>query len=49
MQPLLAQIEQGKIDTASIITHRVPLAEAPQAYDVFCNKEDECIKVVMRP
>jgi threonine dehydrogenase-like Zn-dependent dehydrogenase len=49
MQPLLAQIEQGKIDAASIITHRVPLAEAPQAYDVFCNKEDECIKVVMRP
>jgi threonine dehydrogenase-like Zn-dependent dehydrogenase len=49
MQPLLEQIEQGKIDTASIITHRIPLAEAPQAYDVFCNKEDECIKVVMRP
>jgi threonine dehydrogenase-like Zn-dependent dehydrogenase len=49
MQPLLEQIEQGKIDTASIITHRIPLAEAPQAYDVFCNKEDECIKVVMKP
>jgi threonine dehydrogenase-like Zn-dependent dehydrogenase len=49
MQPLLEQIEQGKIDTASIITHRIPLADAPQAYDVFCNKEDECIKVVMRP
>jgi threonine dehydrogenase-like Zn-dependent dehydrogenase len=49
MQPLLEQIEQGRIDTASIITHRIPLAQAPQAYDVFCNKEDECIKVVMKP
>ncbi|WP_306208326.1 zinc-dependent alcohol dehydrogenase [Actinoplanes sp. RD1] len=32
-----------------LVTHRVPLEEAPQAYDMFKNKEDGCIKVVLKP
>ncbi|HEU4604211.1 MAG TPA: zinc-dependent alcohol dehydrogenase [Steroidobacteraceae bacterium] len=49
MRPLLERIDSGEIDPSFIITHRLRLDEAPMAYEVFRNKEDECIKVVMRP
>ncbi|HEX8550284.1 MAG TPA: zinc-dependent alcohol dehydrogenase [Abditibacteriaceae bacterium] len=49
MQPLLEMIEQGKIDPSFVITHRLPLASAPDAYEVFKWKKDNCIKVVMKP
>lgn len=49
MQPLLERIQNGEIDPAGIITHRLPLDDAPQAYDMFKNKQDECIKVVLKP
>ncbi|MFF5083544.1 zinc-dependent alcohol dehydrogenase [Actinoplanes sp. NPDC000266] len=32
-----------------LVTHRLPLEEAPHAYDIFKNKEDGCIKVVLKP
>jgi threonine dehydrogenase-like Zn-dependent dehydrogenase len=37
------------IDPSFVITHRLPLDEAPKAYEVFAEKKDNCIKVVMRP
>ena len=46
---LLRLIEEGKIDPQFVITHRLPLSEAPQAYETFKNKEDGCIKVVLKP
>jgi threonine dehydrogenase-like Zn-dependent dehydrogenase len=49
MKPLLHMIESGKIDPSFVITHRVPLGEAPDAYKTFRDHEDECIKVVLRP
>jgi threonine dehydrogenase-like Zn-dependent dehydrogenase len=49
MRPLLDRIESGEIDPSFIITHRLRLEEAPMAYEVFRNKEENCIKVVMRP
>jgi threonine dehydrogenase-like Zn-dependent dehydrogenase len=49
MRPLLERIDSGEIDPSFIITHRLRLDEAPMAYEVFRNKEDNCIKVVMRP
>ena len=49
MGPLLKEIREGRIDPASIISHRVQLDEAPQAYQMFQAKEDRCTKVVMRP
>jgi threonine dehydrogenase-like Zn-dependent dehydrogenase len=49
LAPLLARIEKGDIDPSFVITHRVPLAEAPQAYKIFRDKEDGCIKVFMIP
>ncbi len=49
LRPLLGLIEDGKIDPSFVITHRVPLTEAPDAYEMFCEKKDGCIKVVLDP
>src|SRR5438067_3326516 len=48
-RPLLERIERGDIDPSFLITHRVPLEDAPEMYKLFRDKGDECIKVVMRP
>jgi len=47
MKPLLKRIENGEIDPAMVITHRMPLADAAKGYDIFLNKEDNCEKVVL--
>jgi len=49
MKPLLERIARGEIDPSFIITHRLPLEQAPAAYRMFRDKQDECIKVVLRP
>jgi threonine dehydrogenase-like Zn-dependent dehydrogenase len=48
-KPLLNRIERGEIDPSFVITHRVPLEQAPDAYEVFKKKQDDCIKVVLSP
>ncbi len=49
MRPLLERIQRGEIDPSFIITHRVTLDDAPDMYRMFRDKQDDCIKVVMRP
>ncbi|MEC4723220.1 zinc-dependent alcohol dehydrogenase [Noviherbaspirillum sp. CPCC 100848] len=49
MRPLLERIQKGEIDPSVVITHRMSLNDAPHGYDIFCNKQDECIKIVMKP
>jgi len=49
MKPLLARIEQGQIDPSFVITHRLPLEQAPRGYDMFLHKQDDCMKVVLTP
>jgi threonine dehydrogenase-like Zn-dependent dehydrogenase len=49
MKPLLALVEEGKIDPSFVITHRVPLTRAPEMYQTFVEKRDGCIKVVLDP
>ncbi len=49
LQPLLEKIQEGAFTPEAIITHRLPLADAPQAYKTFRDKEDGCIKVVLTP
>ncbi|MFL6135781.1 MAG: zinc-dependent alcohol dehydrogenase [Nocardioidaceae bacterium] len=46
-QPLLRRIENGEIDPSFVISHRLPLDEAPQAYETFKQKQDDCVKVVL--
>jgi threonine dehydrogenase-like Zn-dependent dehydrogenase len=49
MRPLLERIQKGDIDPSFIITHRRSLDDAPEMYDTFLHKEDECVKVVLTP
>jgi threonine dehydrogenase-like Zn-dependent dehydrogenase len=48
-RPLLERIVRGDIDPSFIITHRVRLQDAPEMYQTFRDKQDDCVKVVMRP
>jgi len=49
MRPLLERIERREIDPTRVITHRLPLAEAPHGYDIFKHKKERCEKVVLTP
>jgi S-(hydroxymethyl)glutathione dehydrogenase / alcohol dehydrogenase len=46
---LFSLVRDGKVVLNDIITHRLPLSEATHAYDIFKNKKDECVKVVLKP
>ena len=48
-EPLLKRIQNGEIDPSFVITHRLSLDEAPDAYKTFRDKQDQCIKVVLDP
>jgi threonine dehydrogenase-like Zn-dependent dehydrogenase len=45
---LLAHIERGDIDPSFVITHRMPLHDAPRGFEMFLNKQDNCEKVVLK-
>ena len=47
MRPLLERVQNGEIDPSFVITHRLKLDQAPQGYDMFMNKQDNCEKVVL--
>jgi threonine dehydrogenase-like Zn-dependent dehydrogenase len=49
MRPLLQMIENGDIDPSFVVTHRMSLDDAPHAYEIFKHKQDNCIKVVLKP
>lgn len=49
MQPLLERVQKGEIDPGFVVTHRLPLEQGPSAYEIFRDKEDECIKVILTP
>jgi threonine dehydrogenase-like Zn-dependent dehydrogenase len=46
---LLSRIEEGQIDPSFVITHTVSLEDGPEMYRVFRDKQDNCIKVVLKP
>ena len=48
-EPLLQKIVDGQIDPSFVITHTVPLERGPEMYKTFRDKEDGCIKVVLKP
>ncbi|KYG31915.1 zinc-dependent alcohol dehydrogenase [Alkalihalobacillus trypoxylicola] len=49
MPYLYEQITKGSLDPTQIITHSLPLEEASHGYHIFNNKEDDCIKVILKP
>lgn len=46
---LLRRIEEGQIDPSFVVTHTVGLDQGPEMYKVFRDKQDSCIKVVLKP
>lgn len=46
---LLHRIEEGEIDPSFVITHTAPLEQGPEMYQVFRDKRDSCVKVVLKP
>ena len=49
IDPILKMIEKGMIDPTDIITHKISLAEGDHGYEMFRKKQDDCIKVVLKP
>jgi len=49
MQPLLERIQKGDIDPSFVISHVLPIDQAPGAYRTFREKQDRCTKVVLKP
>jgi len=49
LRPLLDHIEKGAIDPSFIVTHRMSLDDASNGYETFKHKQDECVKVVLKP
>jgi threonine dehydrogenase-like Zn-dependent dehydrogenase len=46
---LLEKIQTGQIDPSLVVTHNVSLEEGPKMYKTFRDKQDGCIKVVLKP
>jgi len=49
LQPLYQRIRDGDIDPSFVVTHRLELGKAPDGYETFKHKQDECVKVVLKP
>ena len=49
IKPLYERIKNGEIDPSFVVTHRLELGQAPDAYETFKHKLDECVKVVLTP
>jgi len=49
LQPLMNRIVEGEIDPSFIITHTAKLDDAPQMYEIFKHRQDNCVKVVLKP
>jgi threonine dehydrogenase-like Zn-dependent dehydrogenase len=49
LQPLVERIQKKEIDPRFVITHQLPLDQAPYAYEIFQKKQDGCVKVVLKP
>jgi threonine dehydrogenase-like Zn-dependent dehydrogenase len=49
LRPLLDRVVAGEIDPSFVVTHRLGLDQAPEGYETFKHKRDECVKVVLKP
>lgn len=46
---LLDYVTSGQVDPSRVFTHHLPLEEASRAYEMFKHKQDQCIKVLLKP
>ncbi|HYH51028.1 MAG TPA: glutathione-dependent formaldehyde dehydrogenase, partial [Acidimicrobiia bacterium] len=48
-QRLYEHVRDGDIDPSFVVTHRIGLDQASDGYETFKHKQDECVKVVLKP
>ena len=48
MKPLLERIEKGEIDPSFVISHHMNLDDTARGYDMFCNQQDEVMKIILK-
>ncbi len=46
---LMDRIRKGEIDPSFVVTHRLPLSQAPEGYKMFAARTDGCVKIVLDP
>jgi threonine dehydrogenase-like Zn-dependent dehydrogenase len=49
LKPLYERIKNGEIDPSFVVTHRLGLDLAPEGFETFKHKQDDCVKVVLKP
>jgi threonine dehydrogenase-like Zn-dependent dehydrogenase len=49
MKPLYEHVKKGHIDPSFVVTHKLGLDDAPNGFETFKHKQDECVKVVLKP
>lgn len=49
MPELFKKITDREFDPTEIISHKIPLDQASEAYEMFNNHQDECTKVILKP
>jgi threonine dehydrogenase-like Zn-dependent dehydrogenase len=49
LKPLYEHVKKGHIDPSFVVTHKLGLDDAPNGFETFKHKEDECVKVVLKP
>lgn len=49
VNPILELIKNNEFDATDIITHKIPLDKGSYGYEIFDKKEDDCIKVILKP
>ena len=49
MDEVLKLVAQNKLSADDLVTHRLPLSEGPHAYELFNNKLENCVKVMLKP
>jgi S-(hydroxymethyl)glutathione dehydrogenase/alcohol dehydrogenase len=49
VEPILDLIKRGKFDATDIITHKLSLDKGEYAYEIFDEKKEDCIKVILKP
>jgi threonine dehydrogenase-like Zn-dependent dehydrogenase len=46
---LVEHVLNGDVDPSAVLTHRLPLAEIKQGFEMFKHKKDQCVKVMLQP
>jgi threonine dehydrogenase-like Zn-dependent dehydrogenase len=49
IDPLIPMVREHRFDLTSVFTHQFPLCDGVQGYDLFANKKDQCLKVLLEP